>query len=62
MLIEPDAGAALGYDRCERGLADLFWEVVFWLLIVELARVIGGYSTEEKGNVEEGTARPEHRT
>jgi hypothetical protein len=23
MLIEPDAGAGLGYDRCERGLADL---------------------------------------
>ena len=25
MLIEPDAGAGLGYDRCERGLADLKW-------------------------------------
>ena len=23
MLIEPDAGAGLGHDRCERGLADL---------------------------------------
>jgi hypothetical protein len=23
MLIEPNAGASLGYDRCERGLADL---------------------------------------
>jgi hypothetical protein len=23
MLVEPDAGAGLGYDRCERGLADL---------------------------------------
>jgi hypothetical protein len=23
MLVEPDAGAALGHDRCERGLADL---------------------------------------
>jgi hypothetical protein len=23
MLVEPDAGASLGHDRCERGLADL---------------------------------------
>ena len=23
MLIEPDAGAGLGHDRCERGLTDL---------------------------------------
>src|SRR5258708_4695946 len=23
MLVEPDAGAGLGHDRCERGLADL---------------------------------------
>src|SRR5262245_58588178 len=23
MLIDPDAGAGLGHDRCERGLADL---------------------------------------
>jgi hypothetical protein len=23
VLIEPDAGAGLGHDRCERGLADL---------------------------------------
>src|SRR5262249_251684 len=23
MFVEPDAGAGLGYDRCERGLADL---------------------------------------
>ena len=23
MLIEPDAGAGLGHDRCERGFADL---------------------------------------
>jgi hypothetical protein len=23
MLIEPDAGAGLGHDRCDRGLADL---------------------------------------
>jgi hypothetical protein len=23
MLIEPDAGAGLGHDRCKRGLADL---------------------------------------
>jgi hypothetical protein len=23
MLVEPDAGAALGHYRCERGLADL---------------------------------------
>jgi hypothetical protein len=23
MLVEPDAGASLGQDRCERGLADL---------------------------------------
>jgi hypothetical protein len=23
MLIEPDAGASLGHDRCECGLADL---------------------------------------
>src|SRR5262249_22186185 len=25
MLVEPDAGAGLGYDRCERALADLKW-------------------------------------
>jgi hypothetical protein len=24
MLVEPDAGASLGQDRCERGLADSF--------------------------------------
>ena len=25
MLVEPNAGAGLGHDRCERGLADLEW-------------------------------------
>ena len=25
MLVEPDARAGLGHDRCERGLADLKW-------------------------------------
>jgi hypothetical protein len=25
MLIEPDAGAGLGHDRCERGFADFKW-------------------------------------
>jgi hypothetical protein len=28
MLVEPDTGAGLGQDRCERGLADLQWHVV----------------------------------
>jgi nucleoside-diphosphate-sugar epimerase len=27
VLVEPDAGAGLGYDRCERGLADLNGEL-----------------------------------
>src|SRR5262249_37603466 len=27
MLVEPDAGACLGHDRCERGFANLKWIV-----------------------------------
>ena len=46
MLIEPDAGAGLGHDRCERGLADLK-RVAPQVVAVQLDQVEGvrGFSS-----------------
>jgi hypothetical protein len=38
MLIEPDAGAGLGYDRCERGLAD-FKRIAPQVVAIQLDQV-----------------------
>ena len=38
MLIEPNAGAGFGHDRCERGLADLK-RIVPQVVAVELDQV-----------------------
>jgi hypothetical protein len=40
MLVEPDAGAGLGHDRCERGLADLKW-ITPQVVAVQLDEVEG---------------------
>src|SRR5262245_14451513 len=38
--VEPDAGASLGHDRCERGLADLKW-IAPQVVAVQLDKVEG---------------------
>jgi hypothetical protein len=40
MLVEPNAGAGLGHDRCERGLADLE-RVTAQVVAVQLDEVEG---------------------
>ena len=40
MLVEPDARAGLGHDRCERGLADLKW-ITPQVVAVQLNEVEG---------------------